>query len=224
MNTRLITISKARLLDLAAASPLIVWYAFAIAGLAMQVGGQIATSTDPARLALSAGAKLAAAAFLGLQIVLFVIRRLPVGKAEGWWPRILAVFGANAAIIFLALPRVELSPLLNVVSSVLIIGGSVGAFVIASRLGRAFSVLPQARSLVTDGPYRFVRHPLYVAEQVATFGIMWQFQQPWALMVALLSLAAQFPRMHYEEQILAQTFPSYRAYAERTARLIPGVY
>ncbi len=224
MNTRLITISKARLLDLAAASPLIVWYAFAIAGLAMQIGGQIATSTDPARLALSAGATLAAAAFLGLQIVLFVIRRLPVGKAEGWRPRILAMFGANAAIIFLALPRVELSPLLNVVSSVLIIGGSVGAVIVASWLGRAFSVLPQARSLVTEGPYRFVRHPLYVAEQVATFGIMWQFQQPWALMVALLSLAAQFPRMHYEEQILAQTFPPYRAYAERTARLIPGVY
>lgn len=224
MNTRLITISKARLLDLAAASPLIVWYAFAIAGLAMQISGQIATSTDPARLALSVGAKLAAAVFLGLQIMLFVIRRLPVGKAEGWRPRILAVFGANAAIIFLALPRVELSPLLNVVSSVLIIGGSVGAVIVASRLGRAFSVLPQARSLVTEGPYRFVRHPLYVAEQVATFGIMWQFQQPWALMVALLSLAAQFPRMHYEEQILAQTFPSYRAYAERTARLIPGVY
>ncbi len=224
MNTRLITISKARLLDLAAASPLIVWYAFAIAGLAMQIGGQIATSTDPARLALSAGATLAAAAFLGLQIVVFVIRRLPVGKAEGWRPRILAMFGANAAIIFLALPRVELSPLLNVVSSVLIIGGSVGAVIVASWLGRAFSVLPQARSLVTEGPYRFVRHPLYVAEQVATFGIMWQFQQPGALMVALLSLAAQFPRMHYEEQILAQTFPPYRAYVERTARLIPGVY
>jgi protein-S-isoprenylcysteine O-methyltransferase Ste14 len=216
--------SKARLYDLAAASPLIVWYAFAIGGLAMQIAAQFAVSTDTAHLVLAVGAKIASAVFLGLQIVLFVIRRLPVGKAEGWWPRIVAVFGANAAIVFLALPRVELSPLMNVVSSVLIIGGSACAVVVASRLGRSFSVLPQARALVTSGPYRFIRHPLYLAEQIATFGVMWQFQQPWAVMVAILSFAAQFPRMHYEEQILAQTFPSYRAYAEQTARLIPGVY
>ncbi|MBU6298407.1 MAG: isoprenylcysteine carboxylmethyltransferase family protein [Alphaproteobacteria bacterium] len=220
----MITISKARLYDLAAASPLIIWYAFAIGGLLIQIDAQIAKTTDAAQLALSAGAKLASAAFLGLQVVLFLIRRLPVDKAEGWWPRVVAVFGTNAAILFLALPRVELSPAMNLVSSALIICGSVSAVIVASRLGRSFSVLPQARGLVTSGPYRLVRHPLYVAEQIATFGIMWQFQQPWALLVALMSFAAQFPRMHYEEKILAQTFPAYRTYAERTAKLIPGVY
>lgn len=216
--------SKAKLIDLAAGSPLIVWYAFAIGGLMLQIDAQISKPADQVQLALSVVAKLASAVFFGVQIVLFAIRRLPVGKAAGWQPRLAAVLGFSSAYIFLVLPRVELSSLLNLVSSVLIIGGTTCSIMVASRLGRSFSILPQARALVTGGPYRFVRHPLYLAEQIAGLGVMLQFQQPWAIMVALLSLASQFPRMHYEERILAQTFPSYRAYADRTARLVPGVY
>ncbi len=216
--------SRARFYDLAAALPLIVWYAFAIGGLLLQINAQIAKPADAVQLTLSIGAKLSAAAFLGLQIVLFLVRRLPVGKAGGWQPRIAAILGANFAVLFLALPRVEQTPLLNLVSSLLIIGGTVCSFLVVNQLGRSFSIFPQARALVTNGPYRFVRHPLYLTEQIATFGIMWQFQQPWAFLVALASFALQFPRMHYEEEILAQTFPDYRDYAERTARLIPGVY
>ncbi len=216
--------SKARLTDLAAATPIIVWYAFAIAGLLIQIDAQIAKPADQLQLALSVGAKLASAVFFGLQIVLFAVRRLAVGKAGGWRPRVAAVVGFSSAFAFLALPRVELPPWLNLISSLLIIAGTIGSIAGAGRLGRSFSVLPQARALVTDGPYRFVRHPLYLAEQIAGLGVMLQFQQPWALLVALFSLATQFPRMHYEEEILAETFPLYRAYAERTARLIPGVY
>jgi protein-S-isoprenylcysteine O-methyltransferase Ste14 len=77
---------------------------------------------------------------------------------------------------------------------------------------------------VTAGPYRVVRHPLYLAELVATCGIMLQFRQPWSALVTLAVVAAQFPRMHFEEEILGETFPAYRAYKAKTARLIPGVY
>ena len=216
--------SKARFIDLAAAFPLIVLYAFAIGGLSMQIGAQFAQPADRLQLALSICANVSAAAFFGVQIVLFLIRRLPVGKAEGWLPRIAALLGANFAMVFLALPHAEQSASLNLVSSLLVIGGTAGSLLTASRLGRSFSVFPQARGLVTSGPYRFVRHPLYLAEQIATFGVMWQYQQPWALLVALASFALQFPRMHYEEEILAQTFAAYREYAQKTARLIPGVY
>jgi len=94
----------------------------------------------------------------------------------------------------------------------------------ALTLGRAFSVLPQARLFVTNGPYKLVRHPLYLAEQIGNFALVMQFKQPWAALVALASLAAQFPRMHYEEQILRATFPQYNEYAARTWRFIPGIY
>ena len=91
-------------------------------------------------------------------------------------------------------------------------------------LGRSLSILPQARKLVTGGPYRFVRHPLYLAEFVALFGLAWQFALPWSLLLWCLAAAAQFPRMYFEEQVLSETFPEYRSYAAQTARLLPGVY
>ena len=37
-------------------------------------------------------------------------------------------------------------------------------------------------------------------------------------------VAAQFPRMHFEEDILRKTFPEYELYCGRTWRLIPGLY
>jgi protein-S-isoprenylcysteine O-methyltransferase Ste14 len=41
--------------------------------------------------------------------------------------------------------------------------------------------------------------------------------------VIAFAVAAQFSRMHYEEGMLSEGFPAYRAYMRRTARLIPGI-
>jgi protein-S-isoprenylcysteine O-methyltransferase Ste14 len=59
---------------------------------------------------------------------------------------------------------------------------------------------------------------------VATVGVAMQFAQPGGGAVLLAVIAAQFPRMHFEEKILSETFPSYADYRARTARLIPGLY
>jgi protein-S-isoprenylcysteine O-methyltransferase Ste14 len=88
-------------------------------------------------------------------------------------------------------------------------------------LGRCFGVLPEARGLVRRGPYRFVRHPVYLGELGAWAG----------LAIAAPSLAnggalaglivAQLVRMRLEERALAEAFPEYAAYASRTPSLIP---
>jgi len=80
----------------------------------------------------------------------------------------------------------------------------------------------RARLFVISGPYKIVRHPLYLSEDIGTFALAMQFKQPWAILIALESLAAQVPRMRYEEQILRATFPELKAYAARTWRLLPG--
>src|SRR2546428_8576803 len=41
-----------------------------------------------------------------------------------------------------------------------------------SYLGRRFSIVPEARGLVTDGPYRLARHPIYLGEILAGFGLV----------------------------------------------------
>jgi protein-S-isoprenylcysteine O-methyltransferase Ste14 len=88
-------------------------------------------------------------------------------------------------------------------------------------LGRAFSVLPEARRLVTRGPYAVIRHPVYLGEIGACCGLA--VASPSLANTILLAalIAAQSIRMGLEERALSQAFPEYRAYALRTPRLIP---
>ena len=91
-------------------------------------------------------------------------------------------------------------------------------------LGRSISILPEARRLVTRGPYALVRHPLYLGEIVALAGVALQYWSVWALLLWGLVCVFQLQRMKYEERVLSEVFPEYQDYMTRTARLLPGVY
>jgi protein-S-isoprenylcysteine O-methyltransferase Ste14 len=110
------------------------------------------------------------------------------------------------------------------VSTVLILAGSGAALYTLAQLGRSFSMMAEARRLVTWGPYRYVRHPLYVAEELAIIGLFMQFASVWSALVLAVHIAFQLRRMHNEETVLADIFPEYAAYRQRTARLLPGIY
>jgi protein-S-isoprenylcysteine O-methyltransferase Ste14 len=216
---------KTKLYDLAAATPMVVWFSFGIGGSLLQIGAPISqtlNSHDGGALAIFP--QLAHVVFLSLLILLLVIRRPPLRKAQGLLPRVVGIVGFLLPLVVLALPRAKLTPSMTIFSSTTVLVGTIASIVIAAWLGRSFSIFPQARALVTEGPYRVVRHPLYLAELIAVFGGMWEFEQPWSFLVMLVAFGAQLPRMHFEEQVLAQAFPSYRDYANRTARLLPGLY
>ena len=226
MSAEKATFLESRAFDLLAASPLIVWYGFAVAGIAFQQFPAIlhwhpSLGWNPL---LRATTQLSTALFLGVQVVLFLIRRLPLAKAAGFAPRFAGFVGANLVFAFLALPRAILSDGVQAFSSAIVMLATLASILVAVRLGRAFSVLPQARVFVYSGPYKYVRHPLYLAEQIGTWGLMLQFKQPWSILIAVASLAAQFPRMKYEEEILQETFPRYSHYAKNIYQLIPYIY
>jgi len=158
--------------------------------------------------------------FAGLTLV----RSRPVARAAGVAPRLVAVAGASALFAFVLLERAEPSPPWDVASAVLIMIGNLLALAVVLKLGRSFSTMAEARKLVTGGAYGIVRHPLYVAEEIAVIGMLLQYRSAASLVILAGQIGLQVWRMRYEEEVLCRMFPDYREYADRTPRLIPGVY
>jgi protein-S-isoprenylcysteine O-methyltransferase Ste14 len=82
---------------------------------------------------------------------------------------------------------------------------------------------PTKGGLVTTGPYRFIRHPIYTAVCLfTTVGAAAHFSWGTILLGGLVWGGAIL-RMFCEEQFLAAQYPDYAQYAARTARMIPFV-
>jgi protein-S-isoprenylcysteine O-methyltransferase Ste14 len=221
------TFERTKLYDLLAATPLIAWYGFVFTMQLPLLADQIA-SLDPAtanaRVYASVASKLATQMFFVALALLMVLRRKPLGKASGFYPRFTALAGTFLSIAMVQLPARDLSVSLHVASTLLILGGVVFALYAVLELGRSLSMMPEARRLVTNGPYSLMRHPLYLGEAVALAGVTLQYLSPWALGLFALQCIFQLERMKNEELVLSRAFPDYRDYAARTARLVPGLY
>lgn len=164
-------------------------------------------------------------AFYALLVVLVSSRIAPKNNAAGLVPRIAAAGGSFLLLSFGLFPRrQDLSAAEQFLSAGLMSVGLGFAVWTLLWLGRSFSIMPEARRLVTGGPYRLVRHPLYIAEFIASVGAVLPVASIWTLPIWVLQIAYQIRRMRYEEEVLTATFPEYRAYAARTARLLPGIW
>jgi protein-S-isoprenylcysteine O-methyltransferase Ste14 len=169
-------------------------------------------------------AHVATMLFLALIAAMTLARRRPLRKSAGWLPRLAALAGLLMLYCLLLFPRAAPDAPWDAVSLALLLGGHVLCAVTLLQLGRSFSVMPEARKLVTAGLYSTVRHPLYMAEAVATLGVFLQYRTPGAALLVAAQFAVQLWRMREEEKVLEAQFPEYADYRARTARLVPGVY
>lgn len=170
---------------------------------------------------LNIAARGSSALFVALAAATTLTRLPPLRKAAGWEPRIAAVLGTFLLTALAMLPRQDLPPMVLAISSILIITSMLTSFVVLRWLGRAFSIMAEARRLVTHGPYRYIRHPLYVCEELAVIGTFILVISPLAVVIFILHAVFQVRRMLNEESVLAATFPEYADYARRTPRLLP---
>ncbi len=82
-------------------------------------------------------------------------------------------------------------------------------------LRRSFSLEPQARALVTSGPYRLARHPIYTVYLLINAGILLRhLTVPFAVVLAAWVLLLVV-RVRYEEGVLTDAFPEYTEYRRR---------
>jgi protein-S-isoprenylcysteine O-methyltransferase Ste14 len=99
----------------------------------------------------------------------------------------------------------------------------------ARTLGRFYRpvvAVQQDHEVITGGPYRFVRHPLYAGALMTMAGIGLALGNWISLaLCVVLPLAAYVRRIHVEERVLEERLGSaYRDYARGRARLIPGLW
>ena len=157
--------------------------------------------------------------------VLYVVRLPAVTKFAGTKPAIASILGAFMLLPLILIGPCEDLPLwARILSCFLIIVSNILAVWILFWLGRSFSILPEGRKLVTRGPYSIVRHPLYLIEMLAILGTVINFLSWQAVLLFIAQTAMQFARIHYEEQVLKDSFPEYEAYAAQTRRVIPYIY
>jgi protein-S-isoprenylcysteine O-methyltransferase Ste14 len=209
--------------DLLMRLPLLGWVSIMATA---QLQGVIALTHAPidSIQAIHIAMRLSSATFMLLIAAAVVLRSRPSAKANGLEPRISALTGTFLMYGVTLFPRRELSLSLEMMSTVLVLTGTVGAVVALSQLGRSFSLMAETRRLVTSGPYRFVRHPLYLTEEIAIVGLFLQFASASTVLLLAVQIAFQFRRIHNEELVLSASFPEYIVYRQHTARLIPGIY
>ena len=140
----------------------------------------------------------------------------------------LAAFGLFGAslVIFSGSSEASMALPLALLGCLLALAGS--ALVLRSRaeLGAAWSLVPKAdqrTGLVTTGPYRLVRHPIYLGLALLAAGEALAFGSWPALLLVLSGIVPTFAwRARAEDSLLSRTFGErYEVYRQRTRSIIP---
>jgi protein-S-isoprenylcysteine O-methyltransferase Ste14 len=120
-----------------------------------------------------------------------------------WWPGKVACPEAGLVLVTLA---------------------AVFSVVCLLTIGKRFGVRPALRGLVTGGPYRVVRHPLYLSYVIAGIGFNLQVWNLATLLLVLLGWASMIYRIVAEERLLSR-HSGWRAYSGLIRyRLFPGLW
>ncbi|MEY4941596.1 MAG: hypothetical protein RIQ93_3331 [Verrucomicrobiota bacterium] len=122
-------------------------------------------------------------------------------------------------------PAVAGSPWLA--ASIAVVGFLVLGWTLTANRPGNFRVRPEPKagaSLATTGPYRWVRHPMYLASLILMAGAVWWGPMAWKAPVWLILAAVLIAKARREERGLLTQFPEYADYRSRRRFLIPGIW
>jgi protein-S-isoprenylcysteine O-methyltransferase Ste14 len=191
---------------------------------AVETVRQLAAGGMALRLVPTLAVNVCLLVLLLIEATLVVSRSRAVAKAPGIRSRVTALIGTWIIFLVVFLPvRVDLPISLYMLAAVLCIAGDVLAIYVVLHLGGSYSIMAEARKPVSGGPYALVRHPLYVAEQIALLGALITYLSWRAAALFALQSCFQFMRARNEERVLAGAFPGYSGYMRRTPMLLPRI-
>jgi len=152
-------------------------------------------------------------------LIAFTVRRDPVNRSQGFREIIIPLVGSLLPfLMLLTRPNPWIAGNANRLVAVFLcmtISTGITAWSMWV-LRHSFSITVEARSLVTRGPFRWVRHPVYLGEVLSAAAVVvWR----WSWMnfaVLMLFVIIQLLRSWWEESKLMMAFPDYRFFASRS--------
>ncbi|HVD01971.1 MAG TPA: isoprenylcysteine carboxylmethyltransferase family protein [Candidatus Dormibacteraeota bacterium] len=160
--------------------------------------------------------------FFTMLVVLYVVRLQSKKADRRPFVVLVSMVGTFCVLLTSYLPAVPHGPGFLLAGDLLLTIGMAWAVWGLAYLRRSFSILPEARRLVTGGPFGLCRNPLYLGEGVATIGVVLPGFSPWHLLLLAVFVSSQLLRIRWEQRVLLDAFgDEYRSYLGRVPMLIP---
>lgn len=166
-----------------------------------------------------------ALAYFTMLIVLYTVRLPRRGTDHRAYVIFIAFSGTFAAIAASFLPGGTRRDALLPVADVLATLGLAYSVWGLAYLRRSFSIIPEARRLVSGGPYGVSRHPVYLGEVVTAIGVNLATAGWLSALAVAYFIACELLRIRWEERVLERAFPNdYPTYAGRVPRYLPNPF
>lgn len=131
------------------------------------------------------------------------------------------VFMVVAILLLLRINSLLGSTAVSVVVQIGAVGLMIWARVTFGKRSFHLSGDPTEGKLVTSGPYRYLRHPIYAAVLYFLWAGVLTHLSLESVLIGLGGIAGVGMRVYVEERLLRERYPEYKEYADHTKRFIP---
>ncbi len=131
----------------------------------------------------------------GIAVALYFRRTKPKEKTD---KKTQALAWTSALLPLAFSPRASTNPW----SALLLVPGLLLTLWAMLALDRSFSIAPAKREIVTRGPYKYMRHPMYGGEILSLMGVLIASFSLWNAALFVIFLASVFWRIRTEESLL----------------------
>lgn len=127
-------------------------------------------------------------------------------------------------ILVIPLLQKDISPLAFLI---VITGVALGSSAFYAMRTSKFHAMPDVDKkaiLITSGPYKYIRNPMYSSLLIIGLGLVLLEPRPLMFIVYSILVIDLIAKSNYEEKLLIRHFSAYRLYIKSTYRLVPFIY